>query len=377
MNSENLKYYRELSIQPNASQEEVRDAYRRLAKQYHPDLNRGDPKAEERFKRINEAYHKLMDPKSRIHTQTTSAAKSRTHEESKRRAKSDDQKAKSESASSFSDFFKKVFKTEEEPDRPSIKRNSHPKAPSLGKGRDLQINLELDAIEMATGIKKTVLLTRERTCHVCDGSGLQPGCQPITCKICLGIGEIPRSQGGQTVFVTCPNCRGSGKIIRDRCLNCGGEGIAPGKSQVTINVPEGTKPGQILTIVGLGDAGRNGGTDGDLHVNISEKENPYFQAQGYDLVCDYPLNLLEIMQGGEIEVPSPRGHIKLTLNPRLEHNKMLRVNGKGLPKPDGGYGDLIIRIRHHFPEKVSKKALDLIQQLVELPGWKPKRDKKV
>lgn len=351
-------YYRELGLQPDATQGQVREAYRRLAKKYHPDTNRGDPKAEEKFKRISEAYQVLSDPEQRLIYQQNEALRAKVRTASKGKP-----------AAPFSDLFKKVFKAGFGVGI-GVEEGAPPRA-----GRTLKITLDLDMVELAQGAKKTVLVNREAVCQVCGGRGLKPGHQPAQCNICLGIGEVPTSRGGKTVFVTCRNCNGTGQVIRDRCLNCGGTGIARGRSRITVQVPPGSKDGDTLTIKGQGDAGRGGAANGDLRIVLRLKEDAYLSAKGPDVVYECPLNLLEVMLGGEIEVPTPSGKVKLTLKPGLPPDSTLRVKGKGLPKGNGGRGDLLVRIKYHLPAKMGVKARRLLEELVELPGWSPKRDK--
>ncbi|MBZ0266203.1 J domain-containing protein [bacterium] len=359
MQKDTALYYKELGLQPKASKEEIRDAYRKLAKKYHPDLNGGDPRTEDRFKRINEAYHSLigLEPLSEKELKTAETA-ARQRKKTK----------KDEPPVSFADILKKVFKTSPDEVPP-------PPAPSGPKpGKDIAINLELSLEELTNGTRKSVLLAREQTCRTCSGTGIEPGHDPQQCKICLGIGEVPTSQGGKTVFKTCTNCNGSGRIIKNRCVTCAGHGLARSKSKISITIPKGTTPDAVLTLRGLGDQGRKGAKNGDLKVRIICEENPYYDARGFDIYYEYPMNLLEIFDGGEIEVPTPSGKVKLTLTPGIEQNKLLRVKGRGLDKGAGEHGDLLVRVNYHFPNKLTKKARALLEQLVELPGWSPKRD---
>lgn len=358
-----LSYYQELGVQPDASMDDIRNAYRRLAKKYHPDLNKGDAASEQRFKRISEAYRVLSDPTQRLDYHKK--------EEVRQKAKAATQKRKqtAKKQESFAQVFKNVFKagfgTAFTDDPKEIPR----------KGRDLQVDLELDTIELATGAKRTVRVTRTRICDSCGGRKLQPGKSAQQCNVCLGIGEVPTSKGGKTVFTTCPNCKGKGQVIRDRCMHCGGKGYTKKKAELTISIPQGSKNGQVLVLKGEGDIGFGGGESGDLLVKLTEKENPYFDAKGYNILYEYPLTIYQVMKGGEIEVPlKSGGKVKLNLSPGIRAGKILRVKGKGLPKKGGGYGDLLVKISYHFPNRLSARANDLLLQLTDLPEWNPKRD---
>ena len=358
MTKSRKSYYSELGVQPDATQGQIRDAYRRLAKRYHPDTNRSDPKAEERFKRIGEAYRVLSDPNNRLVYQQKESIRTRAKAAAKRR-----------DTAHFSDLFKKVFQT-------GFGTTSEQRARQAPRrGKDLQISLDLDLMELSLGVKKKVIIKRETACEVCGGNGLKPGHSPVPCSICLGIGEVPTSRNGKTVFITCKNCKGTGHVIRDRCIHCGGSGVARGSCQLTIDIPPGTKPGETLTIRKQGNSGRGGAASGDLKVLINQIKNPYFEPEGSDIVYEYPLNLLEVMLGGEIQVPTAEGRIKLNLQPGLHPDQTLKVKGKGLPKSDGSRGDLLVKVRYHLPHKLTIKARRLLEELVELPGWSPRRDK--
>ena len=359
MNSKLAGYYEELGVQPDASSEEIREAYRRLAKKYHPDTNRGDKVAEERFKRIGEAYRVLSDPAKRIvyHKKEEVRTKARSA-------------AKSKSTTQFSDLFKKVFRggfgAEGEEETAQVPR----------RGKDQQITLELDTLELAAGVKKTIQVKRDVTCTVCGGTGLKPGYEAGQCTVCKGLGEVPTSRGGKTVFVSCPNCKGSGKVAKEPCLHCGGRSVQKGSVKITVDVPAGTASDAVLTIRGQGNAGLYGGKPGDLKVQIHESTHAYFSTEGSNLVYELPLTLLEALAGTEVEIPTRDGKVKLTLTPGLNPDKPLRIKGKGVEKEGGGYGDLLVRIRYVIPDRLGDRARKILEELVKLPEWKVKKDKR-
>jgi len=355
----NRSYYEELGVQPDATAEQIKSAYRRLAKKYHPDLNSGDRLAEDRFKRISEAYRILSDPTQRR----------AFHEKERVRAKSKAASQK-QSSESFFDYFKSAWKT----GFGSYTAEQTANVPRRGK--DLKITLEIDELELARGIKKRVMIKRDGPCSVCGGTGRKPGSSPVQCKICLGIGEVPTSKQGKTVFVTCTNCKGKGFIVRERCLQCGGKGIARGKIPLTIDVPAGTKADEVMTIKAQGNIGTGGTAAGNLKVMIVSTQNNYFAPRGDDLIYDYAINLKELLTGGEIEVPTPDEKIKLSIQPGLKQGKILKVKGKGLLNSNGLHGDLLVRISYHLPEKITPRASELIDELISLKGWSPKKDRK-
>ncbi len=363
MNSKDRSYYAELGVQPDATPQQIQEAYRRLAKKYHPDLNRSDPAAEERFKQISEAYRVLSDPSRRIliNQQEEAVRKARAARKRSTTGKS--------SSAGFADMFKNMFKGGFGTG-PAATASKQPPT----RGKDLQIELTVDAVKLAKGSSKKVMIKRDRICPVCGGSGAKPGTKPVQCKICLGIGEIPTSKGGKTVFETCRNCKGSGVVVRERCLHCGGRGIAKDKSAITVNIPPDTKPDSVLTIRGQGNAGLGGGANGDLKVLVTVQDHAYFTTRGNNLIYDYPMNIKELILGGEIFVPTQNGRMRLTLQPGLKQGKMLKIKGKGLIGENGEIGDLLVRINYHIPDKMTAKAEKLLDQLLEQPGWKPDQD---
>lgn len=360
MNDNRKSYYSLLGVQPDATPDEIRNAYRKLAKRYHPDRNPGDKKAETQFKLLGDAYRALTDPNSRLlyHQKEEVRTKAKTAEKGKQ-------------TSSFSDVFKQVFKSgfgsAESISEPS--QNPRP-------GKDLKITLELDTFELLAGAKRTLKVKKDVRCGVCGGSGVKPGHGMQECTICQGLGEVPKSQGGKTVFVTCTNCMGTGSIIKERCLACGGRSIIRSTENVTLDVPPKSAAGSTIMIKEKGNAGLFRGRPGNLLVELVEKNSSYLKREGDDLLYDCPLSILEVMAGGEIEVPTPRGKVKLNLYPGIAPGTILKVAGKGLPKSDGGEGDLKVRIRYHVPSELTGRARKVLESLVKLPEWTPPRDEK-
>ena len=352
-------YYRELGVQPDATPDQIREAYRKLAKRYHPDRNPGDSKAEERFKRIGEAYRVLTDPAQRIvyHQKEEVRTKAKAAQKEKQTA-------------SFSDIFKKVFQTGFGGDA------GGPTASAPSRGKDQRITLELDASELSQGVRRTLKVKRDVTCEVCGGTGIKPGHGLHECSICQGLGEVPRVKAGKTIFVTCTNCQGSGQIIKERCLNCGGRSIVRSTGTVTVDIPPNSREGSTLKIREQGNAGPYRGRPGDLLVQLTLKNSAYFDRDDDDLVYHLPLSILDVVSGGDIEIPTPKSKVKLTLKPGVAPDSILRVKGKGLPKSGGGNGDILVHIHYQIPDMLSAKARRLLEELVRQPGWSPEKDDK-
>ncbi|MFH0883830.1 MAG: J domain-containing protein [bacterium] len=352
-------YYRELGVQPDATPNQIRNAYRMLAKRYHPDRNPGDKKAEERFKRVGEAYRILTDPAQRIVYHQK--------EEVRTRAKA---AQKEKPTASFSELFKKVFQSGFGGDTGGVT------ASSPVRGKDQKITLELDAFELAEGTRRTLKVKRDVNCEVCGGTGIKPGHGLHECTICQGLGEVPRVKAGKTIFVTCTNCQGTGQIIKERCLNCGGRSIVRSSGTVTVDIPANSREGSVLRLREQGNAGLYRGKPGDLLIELLFKNSSYFERDEDDLIYHLPLNMLDVVAGGDVEVPTPKGKVKLTLKPGIAPDSILRVKGKGIPKAGGGTGDILVHIHYHFPDHLTAKARKLLADLVNQPEWSPKKDDK-
>ncbi len=350
-------YYRELGVQPDATPGQIRDAYRKLAKRYHPDRNPGDRVAEERFKRVGEAYRILTDPAQRIVYHQKEAVRTRARAAEKKK-----------STASFAELFKKVFQSGFGGD------TDGPAANAPARGKDQKISLELDAFELAEGTRRTLKVKRDISCEVCGGTGIKPGHGLHECSICQGLGEVPRVKDGKTIFVTCTNCQGTGQIIKERCLNCGGRSIVRSAGTITVDIPSNSREGTVIRISKQGNAGPYRGRPGDLLIELRSKNSAYFEQDGEELVYHLPVTLLEVVTGGDVEVPTPKGKVKLTLKPGVAPDAILRVRGKGLPITGGGAGDILVHVHYHLPDRLTEKARKLLEDLVKQPGWSPQKD---
>jgi len=345
-------YYTELGVQPDADASAIREAYRRLAKKYHPDTNRGDKKAEERFKRITAAYRVLSDPAQRLAYHGK--------EEIRQKAK---RASRGVPTSSFSDLFKQVFQSGFSVEDAGESR----KRPQ--RGRPLRATIDLNPVEMATGATKTLQLKLDVPCKVCNGTGNQQGLGKDICPACHGLGEKPTVVKGRTVFSKCLTCGGSGRSRVDSCTVCGGTSLQHAVRDVKVSIPAGVSSGRRITLKGQGHAGAFGGEAGELVLEVRQVEHASLQVAGFDLKYTLPITVKEALAGGEVEAPGRTGQISLKLKPGNTNGRLLRVKNQGLPLPKGGYGDLLVNLQIHIPEKTSENALRLLDQLMREPGW--------
>lgn len=358
-------YYEVLGIPRNADANEIKKAYRKLAMQYHPDKNPGDKQAEEKFKEVSEAYEVLKDPeKRRQYDQFGQAGLKGGFDtfSSFGFDLSDALRTFMSEGFGFEDFFGGGVRS----------RGGRART----RGSDLQLRLELTYEEIATGVTKKIKLKRYVKCDVCGGNGLKKGSTPVTCSLCHGTGEI--RQASRTIFgqfinvTTCSQCHGEGKIIKDACNACSGEGRIKTDATLTVNIPAGVATGNYLTLRGEGHAGPRGGPAGDAIVVIEEKDHPYFERHGDDILYDLYLSFSQVALGDEVEVPTLNGRASLTIVPGTQSGKILRMRGKGIPHLNhSGKGDQLVRVLVWTPTKLSEKEKKLFRELAQSEAVKP------
>lgn len=358
-------YYEVLGIPRNADANEIKKAYRKLAMQYHPDKNPGDKQAEEKFKEVSEAYEVLKDPeKRRQYDQFGQAGLKGGFDafSSFGFDLSDALRTFMSEGFGFDDFFGGGARS----------RGRRART----RGSDLQLRLELTYEEIATGVTKKIKLKRYVTCEVCGGNGLKKGSTPVTCSLCQGTGEI--RQASRTIFgqfinvTTCSQCHGEGKIIKDACPACSGEGRLKADATLTVNIPAGVATGNYLTLRGEGHAGPRGGPAGDAIVVIEEKEHPYFERHGDDILYDLYLSFSQVALGDEVEVPTLNGRASLTIVPGTQSGKILRMRGKGIPHLNhSGKGDQLVRVLVWTPTRLTEKERKLFRELAQSEAVRP------
>jgi len=348
-------YYEILGLGREATEEDIKSAYRRLAMQYHPDRNPGNKDAEEKFKEATEAYEVLKDPGGFDFTTFDL---------------SDALRAFMRDFGSFS-IFENFFGGT----TARTRRRGGP------RGRDLQVRLRLSLEEIATGVEKRIKLKRMVKCDQCRGTGAAKGTSKATCPRCEGSGQIrkvSRSFFGQFVNVTtCDYCRGEGEVIQKPCPVCEGHGRVRGESTITVKVPAGVVTGNYIPIRGSGDVGPRGGSSGDLIVLIEELEHDLFRRREDDIIYEVPLSFSQAALGDEVEVPTLDGKVSLKIPSGSQSGKIFRLKGKGIPHLHGyGRGDELVRIVVWTPTKLSREEKELFEKLGQSPGTKPPRASK-
>ncbi|SDH55160.1 molecular chaperone DnaJ [Pseudomonas flavescens] len=342
-------YYEVLGVERGASEAELKKAYRRLAMKHHPDRNPGDKAAEDAFKEANEAYEVLSDAGKR------SAYDQYGH------AGVDPQMGGGGGfggggSANFSDIFGDVFSDFFGGQRGGQRGGAQ-------RGSDLRYTLELDLEEAVRGTTVTIRVPTLVNCKVCEGSGAKKGTSPVTCTTCGGIGQVRMQQGFFSVQQTCPRCHGSGKMITDPCGSCHGHGRVEEHKTLSVKVPAGVDTGDRIRLSGEGEAGAMGGPAGDLYVVVNVREHAIFQRDGKHLYCEVPISFADAALGGELEVPTLDGRVKLKIPEGTQTGKLFRLRGKGVaPVRGGGAGDLMCKVAVETPVQLDRRQRELLEE---------------
>ncbi len=361
----NKDFYATLGVDKNASGEEIKKAYRQLAKKYHPDMNKDDENAAQKFKEINEAYQVLSDEKKRAqYDQFGSAAFDGSAGAG---AGGFGGFGDFSGFGGFGDIFDSIF---------GGGRTTQRTGPM--RGGDVDSNLRISFEEAAFGVKSDINSMRHENCDVCHGTGAKPGSHAKTCTTCGGSGQVRRqTQGlfGNVVNVTaCPTCHGEGKIIEDPCDSCRGTGRVLKARTISVNVPAGIDNNQIITLTGQGDAGIKGGPPGDVHVYITVRPHKIFQREGVNLYMDLPISFGQAALGCELEVPTLDGKVKYTIPAGTQTGTVFRLRDKGIKYlRQERKGDLFVKMNVVVPKKLSERQKELI---AELEGIDASKDRK-
>lgn len=349
--AEQRDYYEVLGVSKNADEAELKKAYRRLAMKYHPDRNEGDEAAEKKFKEAKEAHDVLSDPQKRAaYDQFGHAGVSNSAGAGGSGA----------AGAGFGDIFDSVFGD-------IFGGGGGGRSGSrVHRGADLQYNLELSLEDAVAGTTVKIRVPKMVECKSCKGSGAKKGSSPVTCPTCAGHGQVRMQQGFFSVQQTCPQCRGQGKIISDPCSSCHGQGRVRDTKTISVKVPEGVDNGDRIRLSGEGEAGENNGPAGDLYVHINVKDHPIFVRDGTDLYCDVPISFSTVALGGELEVPTLDGKVKLKIPAETQSGKLFRLRSKGVRSVrNSTKGDLLCRVVVETPVKLSSKQKELLKQFDE------------
>ncbi|MFC3285602.1 molecular chaperone DnaJ, partial [Litchfieldella rifensis] len=352
-------YYEVLGLDREADQKEIKKAYRRLAQKYHPDRNPGDETAAEKFREVSEAYEVLTDSEKRA------AYDQFGHAGVEGQAGGFGGGGfGGAGAGGFSDIFGDVF-GDIFGGGGAGRRNPH--APQ--RGSDLRYNLELDLEDAVAGTTVDIRVPRHVECGRCDGRGAEPGSSKETCPTCGGHGQVRMQQGFFAVQQTCPTCHGSGQMIKVPCHECHGEGRVRETRTLSVKIPAGVDTGDRIRLNGEGEAGINGGPPGDLYVQVAIKPHPIFERDGRHLQCEVPINFVDAALGGELEVPTLNGRVKLKIPPETQTGKVFRLKGKGVKPVRGGPpGDLLCKVVLETPVKLNEDQKELLRRFQDSLG---------
>lgn len=342
--------YEVLGVSRDASERDIKKAYKRLAMKFHPDRNQGDDSAADKFKEVKVAYEVLTDPQKRAaYDQYGHAA----FEQGGMGGGGGFGGAGADFSDIFGDVFGDIFG--------GGRRGGQQRAQ---RGADLRYNMELSLEEAVRGVNKEIKVPTYVGCEPCGGSGAKPGSSPETCGTCHGVGQVQMRQGFFAVQQTCPTCHGRGKIIKDPCNSCHGQGRVQETKTLSVKIPAGVDTGDRIRLTGEGEAGEFGAPAGDLYVQVHVREHHIFTRDGNNLYCEVPVSFTMAALGGEVEVPTLDGRVSLKVPTETQTGRMFRMRGKGVKSVrGGGVGDLICKLVVETPVNLSSRQKELLKEL--------------
>jgi molecular chaperone DnaJ len=345
-------YYEVLDVDRNASEADLKKAYRRLAMKFHPDRNPDEREAEARFKEAKEAYEVLSDPRKR----TAYDQFGHAGVDPSMGAGGPDMGGFG--GGGFGDIFGDIFS--------DIFGGARRGGARVNRGADLRYALEISLEDAVAGTTVKIRIPSWMSCATCSGSGAKPGTKPKTCTTCQGAGQVRMQQGFFSIQQTCPQCHGQGSVVETPCSDCRGQGRVQEQKTLSVKVPAGVDNGDRIRLAGEGEAGEAGGQPGDLYVEIHVKPHPIFQREDSHLFCEVPIPVTTAALGGELEVPTLDGKVKLRIPAGTQTGKMFRMRGKGVKPVRGGpQGDLICRVGVETPVNLTARQRELLRELDE------------
>ena len=356
-------YYEVLGVSRGASEDEIKKAYKKMARKYHPDLNPGDKSAEEKFKEVNEAYEVLSDAdKKARYDQYGHAGVDPNFGAGGFGGGFDGGFDFGDLGDIFGSFFGGGF---------GGGRRTNPNAPQ--RGESIRMSIAISFEEAAFGCEKEVTVERYETCDTCHGSGCAPGTSPEVCPDCHGTGTVQvRRQTPMGVFATsapCAKCGGKGRIIHQPCKDCRGSGMVRKKKTIQASIPAGIDNGQTISIRGQGNAGKNGGPAGDLLITITVRPHELFRREGTSVLCEAPITFTQAVLGAELEIPTIDGKVKYTLPEGTQSGTTFRLKGKGIPSLNGrGRGDQYVTVYIETPRNLNKEQKEALKKFAESVG---------
>ena len=354
-------YYKTLGVDKKASQDEIKKAYRKLARQYHPDTNK-DGGAEERFKQISEAYDVLGDPEKRKKYDRGQSVFGGANPFGGGAAGG----ATATDFGSFSDILSNIFNT-------TAGRGGARTRPAAERGRDLETTVSLSFDQAVDGAQVPVSVSTHAACTTCRGTGARPGTSPIVCPVCQGRGVESQGQGVFSITRPCSRCGGSGTVIEEPCPTCGGQGRLRELKKYRVNIPAGVKDGSRIRLPGKGEAGLRGGPPGDLYVVTRVSESPVFRRKGDNFEVEVPITVAEALRGGDVEVPTLHGTKKLRVPAGTKHGTVQRLRGEGPPVLGGrGRGDIHYRFVIDVPRELTAEQQQAVEALSQTMNGNPR-----
>ncbi|MEQ3624581.1 MAG: molecular chaperone DnaJ [Celeribacter sp.] len=357
-------FYEVLGVARGADADELKKAYRKKAKELHPDRNADNPNAEAQFKEVNEAYDALKDPERKAaYDRFGHAAFEGGMGGAGRRGGGGGFNQQGDFASSFSDVFDDLFG-----DFMGGQRGAGGGRPRATRGSDLRYNLRISLEDAYNGLQKTINVPTSVGCDECSGTGAEGGAEPTTCPTCSGMGKVRAQQGFFTVERTCPTCGGLGQIIKNPCRKCGGAGRVEKERALSVNIPAGVETGTRIRLAGEGEAGLRGGPSGDLYIFLEVVEHKLFQRDGMNLYCRVPVSMAAASLGGDIEVPSiDGGRARVKVPSGSQSGRQMRLRGKGMPALRGGqHGDMMIELAVETPVNLNSRQKELLREFEKL-----------